>query len=78
MRRIGPVRSPCDGRLLTAAIAHTRTTHTHNRLNLVLGAGTLNHYHKVHILLGIEQAAINIFSITPKVEHANTFGEKQQ
>lgn len=77
MRRICRVRPARDGQLATA-MAHTGATHTHNRLNLVLGAGTFNHYHEVHVLLGIEQAAIKIFFITPKVEHANTFGDNQQ
>jgi hypothetical protein len=77
MRRIGGMRPPGDGQLATA-MAHPGATHTHNRLNLVLGASTFNHYHEVHILLGIEQAAIKIFFITPKFEHANTFGENRQ
>jgi hypothetical protein len=77
MRRIGRVRPPRDGQLATT-MAHTGVTHTYNRLNLVLGAGTFNHYHEVHVLLGIEQAAIKILLTTPKFEHANTFGENRQ
>jgi hypothetical protein len=44
----------------------------------VLGAGALNHYDQVHVLLWIEQAGINIILGTPEFEHGHTFGDKRQ
>ena len=64
--------------MLVTPGTHTAATHTNHRLNLLVRTGFLNHYDEVHVLLGIEQAAIDFYFFTPKVEHANTFGENQQ
>ncbi len=75
MRRVGLVRTTRGSQLLTAS-PHARVTHAHDGLNLVVGAGIVNHDHEIHVLLGIEQAGIRVFFVTPEFEHVNTVGEK--
>jgi hypothetical protein len=37
----------------------------------------VNHYHEIHILLGIEQAGIRVILGTSEFEHAITFGAER-
>jgi hypothetical protein len=70
------LRTPSGGQLI-ASSAHTRTTHTHNRLNLSVGARVVDHYDQVHVLLGIEKAGVRVILVTSKVEHAITLDQNE-
>jgi hypothetical protein len=57
------------------ASTHASATYTHHRLDFLVGAGIVDHYQQVHVLLGIEQAGIHIILVTAKVEHAFTLDQ---